>query len=255
GCPAHVKNTGSGRNLGILRIDYSGFSGQRSLEKISWKAFFDAFERSQLAFLYQDDTGSSFSKLVSRSSVKVENGNGARRGHNKKASTKRATRSKNGTDAIDLLKRQHREAEELFEKLEAAKSDTQKERIFAKLADELAAHTKIEEEIFYPTAFAEGTEDQLREAVEEHLVAKRLLADLMKMKASDPQFMSKVAVLKEVVLHHVKEEEGELFGKVRKECGDDLAWLGERMQQRYRQLVKGHPSRAVPKETTAAAEL
>jgi hypothetical protein len=69
GHPARVKGTenkdGSG---GLLRIDYKGFSGEDSLEEISWEEFFEAFDRSGLAFLYQDKTEdgkeSRFSKLV-----------------------------------------------------------------------------------------------------------------------------------------------------------------------------------------------
>lgn len=72
GCPAQVKRT-SGRGTGIIRIDYPGFSGQQTLEKISWREFFDKFEESGLAFLYQEQTAagrpSRFSKLVARESV------------------------------------------------------------------------------------------------------------------------------------------------------------------------------------------
>jgi hypothetical protein len=70
GCPAHVKATGGDGDPGILRIDYTGFSGEESLEQISWDEWFDAFEENDLAFLYQDETAdgeeSRFSKLVNR---------------------------------------------------------------------------------------------------------------------------------------------------------------------------------------------
>lgn len=71
GCPARVKATGNG-DPGILRIDYTGFSGKETLEKIDWDEFFDKFEESELAFLYQDEEESRFSKLVNRSSVSDE---------------------------------------------------------------------------------------------------------------------------------------------------------------------------------------
>jgi len=58
----------------LLRIDYPGFSGEERLEKISWEEFFDGFEKSELAFLYQDKTAdgkiSRFSKLIDRNSDK-----------------------------------------------------------------------------------------------------------------------------------------------------------------------------------------
>jgi hypothetical protein len=68
GCPAHVKNTGGKDDPGILRIDFPGFSGQQSLEKISWDTFFEYFDENELAFLYQDEN--RFNKLVSRDTVK-----------------------------------------------------------------------------------------------------------------------------------------------------------------------------------------
>lgn len=70
GCPATVKASERRGEPGILRIDYTGFSGRESLEKIPWREFFKKFDESRLAFLYQDKTKagrpSRFSKLVRR---------------------------------------------------------------------------------------------------------------------------------------------------------------------------------------------
>ena len=69
GKPATVSDTAT-NGIGILRIDFPGHSGDESLREISWKEFFDKFEESNLAFLYQEETGertSRFNKLVSRS--------------------------------------------------------------------------------------------------------------------------------------------------------------------------------------------
>ena len=72
GHPAHVKRTGTRRgNPGVLRIDYPGFSGEESLERIDWDQWFEWFDRDNLAFLYQDEKKSRFSKLVDRSTVEV----------------------------------------------------------------------------------------------------------------------------------------------------------------------------------------
>lgn len=75
GHPAEVKRTRRGNTPGILRIDFPGFSGQNSLEEISWDEFFQRFDESNLAFLYQDKTSSGrpsrFNKLVSRDTVDV----------------------------------------------------------------------------------------------------------------------------------------------------------------------------------------
>lgn len=72
GHPAVVKGTEGKRSGGVLRIDYPGFSGEDTLERISWEEFFETFEEANLAFLYQDETKdgeqSRFSKLIARES-------------------------------------------------------------------------------------------------------------------------------------------------------------------------------------------
>ncbi|HKO97802.1 MAG TPA: hypothetical protein VJU86_12465 [Pyrinomonadaceae bacterium] len=73
GHPARVKGTGDDDSAGVLRIDYPGFSGEGTLEKITWEEFFETFEESKLAFLYQEQTKdgeeSRFSKLINRDSA------------------------------------------------------------------------------------------------------------------------------------------------------------------------------------------
>jgi hypothetical protein len=71
GYPARVKGT-DGKAGGIIRIDYEGYSGEDTLERITWDEWFDAFEKNKLAFLYQDNVKgggkSRFSKLIDRNS-------------------------------------------------------------------------------------------------------------------------------------------------------------------------------------------
>jgi hypothetical protein len=74
GRPAVVKATGGkGDDLGILRIDFPGFSGEGTLEPISWEEFFEKFDREGLAFVYQETTASgqksNFNKIVKRETV------------------------------------------------------------------------------------------------------------------------------------------------------------------------------------------
>ena len=66
GHPARVRGTGDKDGGGLLRIDYPGYSGEKELQEISWSEFFDAFDKNDLAFLYQDEKDSRFSKLISR---------------------------------------------------------------------------------------------------------------------------------------------------------------------------------------------
>ena len=72
GKPARVKGTDKAGKGGLLRIDYPGFTGEDTLETITWEEFFTAFEENNLAFLYQDETKdggeSRFSKLIDRDS-------------------------------------------------------------------------------------------------------------------------------------------------------------------------------------------
>ena len=85
GQPARVKATGSSKDPGILRIDFPGFSGQDTLEKIEWDEFFEWFDRNGLAMLLADEKGSRFSKLVKRTTA---------RSASKKSSSKKASSSK-----------------------------------------------------------------------------------------------------------------------------------------------------------------
>ena len=84
GRPARVKGTAEGKSSGVLVIDYPGYSGEETLEPITWEEFFEGFEENNLALLYQDETSggkeSRFSKLVSRETA--EEKKAARSGRN-----------------------------------------------------------------------------------------------------------------------------------------------------------------------------
>jgi len=159
-------------------------------------------------------------------------------------------------NAIDLLEKQHREVEQLFKKFEKAEAEEEKQRLFEEIGDKLAIHAGIEEKHFYPATRTARTEDELREAVEEHLSVKRIIADLLEMEPSNPQFEPKVLVLKEQVEHHVEEEEEELFPKVKKMLSrDELDDLGTVMEDLAQELEAGAPRESVPAETGSAAPL
>lgn len=162
-------------------------------------------------------------------------------------------------DAIELLKQQHREVEDLFEKFEKAKDgedDALLMELVTQLADNLAAHTTIEEKLFYPSVYVGPTADKLQEAVEEHLSAKRVIADLLDMEPTDEQFKAKVKVLQELVEHHVEEEEKELFKQVKKlMTKDELAVMGEKLEAMFDELIQTEPRLNVPEETDEAAPL
>jgi hemerythrin-like domain-containing protein len=143
-----------------------------------------------------------------------------------------------GPDALELLKSQHREVEELFEKLEDAGDNAvkQKQQIFAAIAHKLECHAQIEERIFYPEG-REVDEDTTLEAYEEHGVVRFLIDAIKGTDPSDETFKAKATVLKEVVEHHVEEEEDEFFPKMKKALGKErLKELGAELQAEFERL-------------------
>ena len=83
GQPACVKGTGGGGDVGMLRLDFPGYSGEESLQHIDWDEWFDKFDERSLALLYQETTAggaqSNFNKLVSRETAEAEESGGRRR--------------------------------------------------------------------------------------------------------------------------------------------------------------------------------
>jgi hypothetical protein len=141
--------------------------------------------------------------------------------------------------ATELLMKQHRLVEELFEQCEEAEGEEQKD-IFEKLAANLVAHDAIEREIFYPACDeALGKDDDiLGESLVEHGVVEFSLFRADKNQDSE-DFDKYVKVLKEMVEHHVEEEEKELLPKVKREMdGKQLEELGATMEQRFAEAVR-----------------
>lgn len=159
-------------------------------------------------------------------------------------------------DAVQLLIRQHREMEHLLDEISKA-DDADRKPLFLTVADQLTVHIKAEEQIFYPAVHVARTEDDLLEALEEHLSLKRLLADLLELEPQDRSFEPKFKVLKEQTEHHHREEEDDLFPAVVKLIGEaERAELGERMLALQAQLTRqGKPSGRVVGETESAAPL
>jgi len=162
-------------------------------------------------------------------------------------------------DAIELLTQQHREVEDLFTEFEEmGEGETAaREQLCQKISDALAVHITIEEQIFYPATKGARTEELLREAVEEHLAAKRVIADLLQTGPSDAQFSARMKVLQEQIEHHVKEEEKELFPAAKKVLDrDQLEELGDEMERLAKELSEaGEPRMAVPDETDRPAPI
>jgi hypothetical protein len=148
------------------------------------------------------------------------------------------TRSR-ASGAIEMLKQDHdkvKKAFKEFEKLPPDDTETARQLVQV-VCEDLKVHTTLEEELFYP-AVREAIEDEdiMNEAAVEHETAKMLIEQLENMGPDDPNFRATFTVLGEYVMHHVKEEEGEMFPEAKK-SDIDFEALGERMRQRKEELV------------------
>ena len=149
-------------------------------------------------------------------------------------------------DAITLLTEDHQKVKKLLGELAETTSRAEKTRteLLQQIGRELRAHTKIEEELFYPAfkqAGEKSDDDKLYfEALEEHRAAGELvLPDLEKTSVTSDQFGGRAKVLKELVEHHADEEEKEMFPRAKKLLdGAALAELGQQMQARKQELLK-----------------
>ena len=154
-----------------------------------------------------------------------------------------ATKKKTSTDAIALLKADHKKVRALLETLDKTKASARRVKLIGQIEIELKAHAKIEEEIFYPAFRAKAEEsEQMKtyfEAKEEHGLVDVMLP---KAKATNPdgeEFGARAKVLMDLVVHHAKEEEKEMFKQARELFDrDELRALGGQMERRRRQLVR-----------------
>ena len=136
------------------------------------------------------------------------------------------------TDAIVLLKADHKEVKKVFRDFEKASDEKTKGKLVNQMIELLTVHTYLENEVMYPEVrrMLPDLEDDVLESYEEHHVADVLCMELYAMKPSDERFDAKTTVLIENVRHHIEEEEQEWFPKVREGLGrKQLAELGERM--------------------------
>jgi hemerythrin superfamily protein len=145
------------------------------------------------------------------------------------------------TDAIKLLTQDHKEVKRLFDdykKLAEQEADaSERQELAARICAMLTVHTTIEEELLYPLAReALGEEaDLIDEAAVEHASAKDLIAQIEAGSPDEPLYDAKVTVLGEYIQHHVKEEEGEIFPKLKK-SEMDLTLLGGEIARRKEEL-------------------
>lgn len=140
------------------------------------------------------------------------------------------------TDAISLLKDDHRAVEQLFKRFENAgsRAHVEKRALVDRITEALSVHAAIEEQLFYPVvrATVPDTEALALESLEEHHIVKWVLSELEGMDPEHERFNAKVTVLIEQVRHHVKEEESDMFPGVRQALGrKQLQEIGDAMEK------------------------
>lgn len=155
-------------------------------------------------------------------------------------------------DAISLLKEDHKRVKGLLRKLEAASSRRTKSRdsLLEQVEREVKVHSTLEQEVFYPAfrdAVRRKEEKQLLfEAVEEHHVVDVVISEFHDGKVAPDSFAAKCKVLKDLIEHHIREEEREMFPAAKKAFDEgELQELGERIDERKREIASesGVPSR------------
>jgi len=140
-------------------------------------------------------------------------------------------------NAIELLKADHKAVKALFGRFEDTEDSNEKYSIIGQAIRELKIHVAIEEELFYPAIREEAGIDIMSEAEVEHHVARLLIAELDAWGAEDDEEFrnARFKVLAESVRHHIKEEEGQMFPRI-KESAVDLDALGAQLSERQTQL-------------------
>lgn len=138
--------------------------------------------------------------------------------------------------ATDLLVSHHRKVEKLLDGVESANGNTAS--LLREVADNLVAHIAIEEALFYP-AVRKLDSDIILEGLEEHAMGRFALKRLLSTRSTDESLKARLKALQELMVNHHKEEENDLFPKVRKAMSnDELRALGTKMKALFDADVK-----------------
>lgn len=175
---------------------------------------------------------------------KSESVNSAESGNPNPAAAAKGS-SSTSSDAVSLLKQDHRKVEGLFDQALKA-GDQQKRQLIKQICDEIVIHSLVEERLFYPACRQASTEDQLDEAQVEHDSVKVLVVELMDGRGDEFRD-AKLKVLNELVRAHIQEEEAPdgVMAKAQK-AGVNTAALGEQISQLKQQLQQAAQSDRLP---------
>jgi len=145
-------------------------------------------------------------------------------------------------NAIAMLKADHTKVKQLLRRLNETSGVKEREHLCSEIEREVKMHSQLEEEIFYPAykaATRKSEEEHLvYEATEEHHVVDMVLPALMAANPKSHEFEAKAKVLMDLIQHHIKEEEGEMFTAAREALDEDqLRELGDMMTARKETLL------------------
>lgn len=127
-----------------------------------------------------------------------------------------------------------------FKKLDPQEDSEELQQLVSQVLADLQVHTALEEELLYPAAREALNEDDLLDEAEvEHESAHALIDQLMVMTPDDEKYTARFKVLCEYVLHHIKEEEGQMFPALEKARLDWVALAGE-VESRREELMAVH---------------
>jgi hemerythrin superfamily protein len=135
-------------------------------------------------------------------------------------------------NALEVLKQDHQKVKGLFKEATGSPDQNKRKDLFDKIDTELEIHAHIEETVFYPALEThEELKDLVAKALEEHQEVKIMLEELEELGSESHDFGSKLQELIESVEHHVEEEEGEMFPKVREVFDESqLEQLGQELE-------------------------
>lgn len=137
---------------------------------------------------------------------------------------------------LTALKSDHKELKRILEEIEGTTERAEKKRLtlFAKFKEEIVAHARAEESVVYEKLkgiVEKDDRDTILEGYEEHYLVDKLIPEIESLSPTDEVWTAKVTVVKEMLEHHIKEEEDEIFAMVRKEFDPDaLEIMAERFE-------------------------
>lgn len=148
-------------------------------------------------------------------------------------------------DIFELLTSEHDKVKKILEQMTqtSARAGKRRETLLDNLNMNLLPHMYAEEQYFYQILLDETSDQEIPyEAMEEHRAAKAVLMDLEDAPSDDPRWLARCKVLKELVEHHIEEEETTVFDAARSILDEERA---AEVAKRFKEIKKEAPAHAI----------